>query len=170
MLNAKIIKSLQTADESFFESMWIEIDDPLTKPLLINLAYCPNKSLSDYFLDQITVEISAAYEKTDILLFGDYNVNDKEQEKILDFEANSGLNIANRETPTRITNTNYTLIDYCFMSNDQIKDYTITDPPFHSDHMLSIFETNIRPEKRQNEDVYISKIIFHDLSLIEIQL
>ena len=81
--------------------------------------------------------------------------NDKEQEKILDFKANSGLNIANRDTPTRITNTNYTLIDYCFMSNDQIKDYTITDPPFHSDHMLSIFETNIRPEQRQNEDVYI---------------
>ena len=41
------------------------------------------------------------------------------------------------------------------MSNDQIEDNTITDPPFHSDHILSIFETNIRPEKRQSEDVYI---------------
>ena len=41
--------SLETIDESFLGSIWVEIADPLTEKLLVN-SYCPNKRLDDYFL------------------------------------------------------------------------------------------------------------------------
>ena len=51
---ADIKRSLETVDESFFESIWVEITDPLTEKLLVNVSYCPNKRLGEYFLDQLS--------------------------------------------------------------------------------------------------------------------
>ena len=65
----KMRNDLNTTKISFFESMWIEIGKPLTQKLLVNVAYCPNVNLSNFFPDEMTVEISNAYSYTDNLIF-----------------------------------------------------------------------------------------------------
>ena len=66
---------LNTIKRSFFESMWIEFGKPLSEKLLINVAYCLNENLSNFFLEEMTVEISNVYSYTDnLILFGDYNI------------------------------------------------------------------------------------------------
>ena len=73
---ADIESSLETVDESFFESIWVEITDPLTEKLLVSVSYCPNKRLGVYFLDQLSIELSGAKSATDnVILLGDYNLN-----------------------------------------------------------------------------------------------
>ena len=48
--------------------MWVEIREPLTEKLFINVAYCANVNLSNFFLDEMTVEISNVYPVTDNLI------------------------------------------------------------------------------------------------------
>ena len=73
---ADIKSSLETVDESFFESILVEITDPLTEKLLVNVSYCPKKRLGEYFLDQLSTELLGAYSVTDnVILLGDYNLN-----------------------------------------------------------------------------------------------
>ena len=74
---ADIKSSLETVDESFFdESIWVEITDPLTEKLIVKVSYCPNKRFGEYFLDQLSTELSGAYSVTDnVILLGDYNLN-----------------------------------------------------------------------------------------------
>ena len=72
----KIRNDLNTINRSCFESLWIEVTEPLKEKLLINVAYCSNVNLSKFFLDEMTSEISNVYSSTDhLILFGDYNVN-----------------------------------------------------------------------------------------------
>ena len=67
---------MNTINRSFFESLWIEVTEPLKEKLLINVAYCSNVTLSKFFLDELTSEISNVYSSTDnLILFGDYNIN-----------------------------------------------------------------------------------------------
>ena len=67
---------LNTINRSFFVSMWIEIGKLLTQKLLFNVACCPNVNLSNFFLDEMTVEFSNVFSYTDnLILFGDYNRN-----------------------------------------------------------------------------------------------
>ena len=67
---------LNTINRSFFESLWIEIGKLLTQKLLINVAYCPNVNISNFFLDEMTVEISNVFSYTDnLVLIGDYKIN-----------------------------------------------------------------------------------------------
>ena len=75
-VNVKIRNDLNTINRSFFESLWIEVTEPLKKKLLINVAYCSNVNLSKFFLDEMTSQISNIYSSTDnLILFGDYNIN-----------------------------------------------------------------------------------------------
>ena len=46
---ADIKSSIETVDESFIESIWVEITDLRTEKLLVNVSYCPNKRLGEYF-------------------------------------------------------------------------------------------------------------------------
>ena len=56
--------------------MWTEIGEPLTQKLQIKVAYCPNVNLSNFFPDEMTVEVSNVYSYTDnLILFGDNNIN-----------------------------------------------------------------------------------------------
>ena len=72
----KIRRDLNTINQSFFESLWIEVTEPLKEKLLINVAYCSNVNLSNFFLDEMTSEISNFYSSLDnLILFGDYNIN-----------------------------------------------------------------------------------------------
>ena len=75
-ITADIKSSLETVDESIFESIWVEIKDHLTEKLLVNVSYCPNKRLGEFFLDQLMTEFLGAYGVTDnVILLGDYNIN-----------------------------------------------------------------------------------------------
>ena len=93
-LTTDIESSLETVDESFFESIWVEITDPLTEKLLINVSSCPNKRIGEYFLYQLSTELSRAYSvKDNVILLGDYNLNylNKTEKNKLDiFASNSG--------------------------------------------------------------------------------
>ena len=44
---ANIKSSIETDDENFFESIWVEITDPLTEKLLVIVSHCPNKRLGE---------------------------------------------------------------------------------------------------------------------------
>ena len=57
---------LNTINRSFFESLWIEVTEPLNEKLLINVAYCSNANLSKFFLDEMTSEISNVYSRLTI--------------------------------------------------------------------------------------------------------
>ena len=144
---ANIKSSIETVDESFFESIWVEITDPLIEKLYVNVSYCPNKRLGEYFLDQISTELSRAYSVTDnVILLGDYNLNylNKTEKRKLDiFASNSGLEIVNLWDATRCTDKTFTLIDHCFVSKDQIIAYIVTTTPFNSDNFLVTFESNL---------------------------
>ena len=63
------INDLNTINRSFFESLWIEVTEPLKEKLLINVAYCSNVNLSKFFLDEMKSEISSVYSSTDNLIF-----------------------------------------------------------------------------------------------------
>ena len=144
---ADIKPSRETVDESFFESIWVEIIDHLTEKLLVKVSYCPNKHLGEYFLVQLSTEISGAYSVTDnFILLGDYNLNylNKTEKSKLDiFASNSGLEIVNLGDATRCTDKTFTLIDQCFLSKDQIIADNVTSTHFNSDHFLVIFESNL---------------------------
>ena len=95
----KMRNDLNTINRSFFESLWIEVIEPLKEKLLMNVAYCSNVNLSKFFLDEMTSEISNVYSSTDnLILFGDFNINIlKETGKQLlnNFFADNGLQCVN---------------------------------------------------------------------------
>ena len=131
-ISSKQRNDLNVLNESFFESLWVEISGLSVNKILINASYCPNKNLGNYFIDELTSEISSAYSITDeILLFGDYNLNyfNKRLSTLLDeFASNSGLTLSNTEKPTRATSQGVTLIDHGFSSKNQIQDVQILFP------------------------------------------
>ena len=102
----------------------VEISDPLTEKLLVNVSYCPNKSLGECFLDQLNTEFLGAYSVTDnVILLGDYNLdylNKTEKSKVGIFSSNSGVEIVNLRDATRCTDKIVTLIDQCFDWKHQI--------------------------------------------------
>ena len=130
----------------------------MTEKLLVNVSHCPNKRLGEYFLDQLSTELSGAYSVTDnVILLGDYNLNylNKIEKSKLDiFASNSGLEIVNLRDATRRTDKTFTLIDHCFVSKDKIIAYNITTTPFNSDHFLVIFESN--PSLKSESDNIIT--------------
>ena len=75
-ISSKQRNDLYIINESFFESLWVEICGLSVSKILINASYCPNKNLANYFIDELSSETSSAYSFTDeVLLFGDYNLN-----------------------------------------------------------------------------------------------
>ena len=72
--------------------------------------------MSEFFLDELTSEISGAHSITDILiLFGDYKVNyfNQKKEFLTEFASNNGLELVNKYTPTWTNGNQETLADHC---------------------------------------------------------
>ena len=107
-INFKHKREFELGDPKFFETLWLEIGNPLTEKCLINISYCPHQSLGDFFLDELSAEVSNAFSATDnILLFGDYNIDMLSvngQKSLQNFAAGLGLQISNIDIPTRISN------------------------------------------------------------------
>ena len=120
----KMRNDLNTINRSFFESMWIEIGKPLTQKLLINVEYCPIVNLSNFSLDEMTVDFSNVYSYTDnLILFGDYNIyllGAKHRQSFDIFTANNGLCYVFETEATWTNGENYSIIDHCFISKNQI--------------------------------------------------
>ena len=141
-----------------FESIVVEITKPLTKKLLVNVYYCHNKRLGEYFLDQLSTELSGLYSVTDsVILLGDYNLNylnKTEKCKLETFASNSGLEIVNLRDANRGTDKTFTIIDHCLVSKDQIIAYNVTTTPFNSNHFVVIFGSN--PSLKSESDNIIT--------------
>ena len=75
-INLNRRREFDLADPKFFETLWLELGNPLTKKCLIKISHCPHQSLGDFFLDELNAEVSNAFSATDnFLLFGDYNID-----------------------------------------------------------------------------------------------
>ena len=145
-ISSKQRNDLNVFNESFFESLWVEISGLLVNKILINASYCPNKILGNFFIDELTSETSSAYSITDeVWLFGDYNLNylNKRESTLLDeFASNSGFTLSNTEKPTRATSQDVTLIDHGLSSKNQIQDVQIFSPSVEMDHLIVLYTTN----------------------------
>ena len=148
-------REFELADPKFFETLWLELGNPLTEKCLINFSYCPHQSLGDFFLDELSAEVSNAFSATDnILLFGDYNndmlsVNGKKN--LQNFAKGLGLQLSNIDIPTRINNNKRSLIDHCFSTNEQITIWKVCLPPFDIDHNVIFFQSKLfLLEEKQN--------------------
>ena len=154
--NVKRKNEFEIANANFFESMWLEIYEPLKDKCLVNVSYNPSKNLSDFFLNELSAEVSNAYSLTDNLLFGDYNIdqfNKNEKEILDDLTYARALNPTNVDTPTRISKTNQPLIDHCFMTKNQIVEWKVCLPPIEVDHNIIFYQSNLEMIGR-NEDTY----------------
>ena len=48
-INLKRRREFELADPKFFETLWLELGNPLTEKFLINISYCPHQSLGAFF-------------------------------------------------------------------------------------------------------------------------
>ena len=146
-INVKRRREFELADSKFFETLWLELGNPLTQKCLINISYCPHQSLGDFFLDDLSAEVSIAFSATDnILLFGDYNIDMLSvngQKSLQNFAAGLGFQLSNIDIPTRISNYKKSLIDHCFSTNKQITSWKVCLPPFDIDHNIIFFQSKL---------------------------
>ena len=143
----KIRNDLNSIYRSFFESLWLEIQAPFKEKLLVNVSCCSNKNLGEFFLEELTSEISGAFSITDnVILFGDYNINffnQNEKELLTEFASNNGLEIVNKITPTWTNGNQETLFDRCLTTKHQIFDTTVIEQFFGSDHFTQVFLSSL---------------------------
>ena len=141
--------------EVFFESLWLEIQAQFKEKLLVNVSYCSNKNVGEFFLEELTSEISGAYSITDnVILFGDYNIiffNQREKELLTEFASNNALEIVNKNTPTWTNGNQETLIDHCLTTKHQIFDTTVIEQLFGSDHFTQVFFSSMDIDFENNK-------------------
>ena len=89
-----------------FETLWVEFTLPYKRfpSMLVNVAYNPEKSKTDIFLEELALQIDYGItKKQKILLLGDFNINylhPNERNKMDTLFAPYGLSVVNK-TPTR---------------------------------------------------------------------
>ena len=146
-INFKCTREFELADPKFSETLWLELGNPITEKCLINISYCPDQSLGDFLLDELSAEVSNEFSATNnILLFGDYNidmlsVNGKKN--LQNFSGGLGLRLSNIDIPARISNNKISLIDHCFSTNEQITSWKVCLPPFDIDHNVIFFQSKL---------------------------
>ena len=143
-LNLKCRREFELADPKLFETLGLELGNHLTEKCLINISYCPHQSLGDFFLDEISAEISNAFSATQIIFsylviknIDKLSVNG--QKSLQNFAAGLGLQLSNTDIPTRISNNKRSLIDHCFSTNEQITSWKVFLPPFEVYHNVIFF-------------------------------
>ena len=111
--------------------------------------------MGEFFLEELTSEISGAYSITDnVILFGDYNINffnQRERELLTEFASNNELDIVNKNTPTWTNGNQETLIDHCLTTKHQIFDTTVFEQLFGSDHLTQIFLSSLDIDYENNK-------------------
>ena len=117
--NSISCKSTNRFDDELVEAMWIEINLPQTKPILLGTVYRAPDSKADYLsrLDNVFQECSNQYD--DVVILGDFNVDinkSSNSKKINTIARHSNLSQLIKDF-TRITETTKTIIDLAFVSN-----------------------------------------------------
>jgi hypothetical protein len=107
---------------SDIEAMWIEINLPKTKPILIGTVYRPPSSNVEYLdkLDMIFQECNSMYD--DVYILGDFNLDQCKacnSKKINNVARNSHMKQLISDY-TRITNTSRTKLDLVFVSRPEL--------------------------------------------------
>ena len=154
-LSPREMKNLNLFDENNFESLWIECkknyQSKSNDKMLINITYCPQKNLHNQFLDELALNLDNAISVCNsVYLMGDYNINYLDR-----FERNNldsviipyGLNVCSSETPTRITQSSETHIDY-IIGEDTSKNI-VFESNFKSDHLSSLLITQTKITKKK---------------------
>ena len=105
------------------ESIWLQINFPNNKPILLNFVYRPpssNQIWIEKYEQQFT---SAESTNLDYILLGDYNIqytttstynNIKWAKVVHDFGLNQLI-----KSPTRVTNNSSSIIDHIYSTNEQ---------------------------------------------------
>ena len=118
--NHIIYKRRHDLEQSDVENIWIEIKFPHNKPLLINFAYRPPNSNQDWIDKYENLSLTAEFNDTNFLLFGDYNINfnlsstclysnTKWAKLIKGFELHQHITV-----PTRVTRNSSSIIDHVY--------------------------------------------------------
>ena len=160
---SKVRQDLVTHSHEVFESLWVEFIVPngnKSETFLINVSYCPNKSLTTRFLDELALGIDKAIsEKKRIILLGDYNINffDQNERNLLEtLIIPYGLSSCNTTTPTRIFKKCRSLIDYV-ISEEFLCCY-IAETILKTDHYATMA---ISPKLIENKKSPQIKFIFN---------
>ena len=119
-LNSKLRKDLVHTNEHDFENLWIECninnDVSNKKKQLINMSHNHNKALLNSFLEELSTNIDyAVTENKPITLTGDYNLDylcKKEKQSLDTIMIPYGLEITNKNIPTRKSGNCKSLLDY----------------------------------------------------------
>ena len=154
-LSVNNFQKFKVANANFCESMWLEVIEPLKDICLVNISYNPSKNFSDFLLNDLSAELSNAYSLTENLpLFCDYSLDQFKKKEILDnFKSGLEVNPTNVDTPTRISRTNQSLNDHCFMTTNQIVEWRVCLPLIEVDHNIIFYQSNLEMTG-MNEDKY----------------
>ena len=77
----------------------------------------------------------------------------KKREILDNFTSGLALNPTNVDTPTRISKTNQSFIDHCFITKNQIVEWKVCLPPIEVDHTIIFYQSNLEMIGR-DEDIY----------------
>ena len=159
--STKIRNDLKTINRRFFESLWIEVTEPLKEKLLINVAYCSNVNLTKFFLDEMTSEISNVYSRTDnLILFVDYNIiilKETGTKLLNNFIADNGLQYVNTKKTTWTNGEKISLIDHCFNSKNQIFETDIIESILENDPFTIVYQSSLQLEWKQQKTEYLKR-------------
>ena len=160
-----------------FETLWVELTLPYKKfpSLPVNVAYNPEKSKTDIFLEELALQIDYGItKKQKILLLGDFNINylhPNERNKIDTILVPYGLSVVNK-TPTRGKN----LIDFVIKDDELPHSNVFTfESPITSDHKAIAMITNVTMNKKQpprrkrifDKSKYCKSLYLQDLRQID---
>ena len=109
--------------DSDIEAMWIEINLPKTKPILIGTVYRPPSSHVDYVdkLDTIFHECNSTYD--DVYILGDFNLDvakTSECKRVNILARNSQMTQIIKDYTIIITNVSKSKIDLIFVSRAEL--------------------------------------------------
>ena len=117
------------ADPRLFETLCLELHNPLAEKYLINVSYCPHPSLVDLFLYKLCAEVSNVFSITDNILFDDHNfdiLSINELESLQKFALGLEIQLSNLHIPTRICSITRSLIDLFLLMRKSLMENLLT--------------------------------------------
>ena len=157
-----------------FETLWVEFSLPYKKfpSLLVNVAYNPEKSKTDIFLEELALQID--YEKAKNLITWRFQYKLPSPQRKKQNGHNSctyGLSVVNK-TPTRGKN----LVDFVIKDDELPHSNVFTfESPITSDHKAIAIITNVTKNKKKpprrktifDESKYFKTSYLQDLKQID---
>ena len=131
--------------------------------LLVNVSYCSNNNLSEFFKEELTSKISGAFSITDnVILFAVYKIIffQSKRKRVIDricFQQWARDSIKN--TPTWTNGNQETLIDHCLTTNYQTFDATVIEQLFGIDHFTQVLFSSLDIDYENNKTQFFTGIL-----------